>query len=98
MGEPVPTHTCPVMVYFRKAGTSCAVCLHGTVCCVGGLLDYEAVNSMLDSDQIGALGLDVQWQEPWDPYHFITKHDKYGTACLPVMGVLQHKAPACMHL
>lgn len=42
----------------------------------GGLLDYEAVNDVLDSDQIGALGLDVQWQEPWDPEDSITKHPK----------------------
>ena len=31
---------------------------------------------MIDSDQIGALGLDVQWQEPWDPNHGITTHPK----------------------
>ena len=31
---------------------------------------------MIDSDQIGALGLDVQWQEPWDPKHCITTHPK----------------------
>ena len=47
-----------------------------TSVCIGGLLDYDAISSMLDSDQIGALGLDVQWQEPWEPDHFITKHDK----------------------
>lgn len=42
----------------------------------GGLLDYNAVNGMLDTDAIGALGLDVQWQEPWDPQHYITNHPK----------------------
>ena len=42
----------------------------------GGLLDYDAVNDMLDTDVIGALGLDVQWQEPWDPQHYITNHPK----------------------
>ena len=31
---------------------------------------------MIDTDQIGALGLDVQWQEPWDPNHGITTHPK----------------------
>ncbi len=47
------------------------VCWHA-----GGLLDYDAVNDMLDTDAIGALGLDVQWQEPWDPQHYITNHPK----------------------
>ena len=42
----------------------------------GGLLNYDAVNDMLDTDAIGALGLDVQWQEPWDPQHYITNHPK----------------------
>ena len=44
--------------------------------CAGGLLDYDAVSSMLDSDHLGALGLDVQWQEPWDPLDRITFHPK----------------------
>ncbi len=47
------------------------VCWHA-----GGLLDYDAVNDMLDTDAIGALGVDVQWQEPWDPQHYITNHPK----------------------
>ncbi|KAL3150379.1 hypothetical protein ABBQ32_000218 [Trebouxia sp. C0010 RCD-2024] len=42
----------------------------------GGLLDLQAVTDMIDSDEIGALGLDVHWQEPWDPNHAITNHPK----------------------
>ena len=45
-------------------------------CHAGGLLDLQAISDVLDSDQIGALGLDVQWQEPWDPTHCITTHPK----------------------
>lgn len=68
----------------------------------GGLLDYDAVSSMLDSEQIGALGLDVQWQEPWDPEHFITNHPKYGAAhvlcCFSISGLSHLTSVCCLHL
>ena len=40
----------------------------------GGLLDYDAVKQGLVDGRIGALGLDVQWQEPFNPHDFIAKH------------------------
>lgn len=43
----------------------------------GGLLDYDAVKAGLDDGQIGGLGLDVQWSEPFDPDDPIAKHPKY---------------------
>ncbi|GMH34351.1 hypothetical protein BSKO_02185 [Bryopsis sp. KO-2023] len=42
----------------------------------GGLLDYDAVRSALEDGQIGGLGLDVQWSEPFDPNDPIAKHPK----------------------
>ncbi len=42
----------------------------------GGLLDYDATRQGLDSGKIRALGLDVQWQEPFDPDDYIAKHDR----------------------
>lgn len=33
----------------------------------GGLLDYEAVKRNLESGQLGGLGMDVAWTEPFDP-------------------------------
>ena len=40
----------------------------------GGLLDYDAVKSGLDSGKVGALGLDVQWEEPFDPADYVARH------------------------
>eukprot|EP00884_Botryococcus_braunii_P022443 jgi/Botrbrau1/8883/Bobra.0148s0003.1 len=40
----------------------------------GGLLDYEAVREGLESGHVAALGLDVQWKEPWDPDDYISRH------------------------
>jgi lactate dehydrogenase-like 2-hydroxyacid dehydrogenase len=37
----------------------------------GGLIDYDAARRGLESGHIGGLGLDVQWQEPWDADDFI---------------------------
>ncbi|RZC54566.1 hypothetical protein C5167_013412 [Papaver somniferum] len=33
----------------------------------GGLLDYDAVKSHLESGHLGGLGIDVAWTEPFDP-------------------------------
>ncbi|KAI3908219.1 hypothetical protein MKW98_029520 [Papaver atlanticum] len=33
----------------------------------GGLLDYDAVKSNLESGHLGGLGIDVAWTEPFDP-------------------------------
>lgn len=41
----------------------------------GGLLDYDAVLKELDG-KIGALGLDVQWSEPFDPDDPVAKHPR----------------------
>ena len=38
------------------------------------LLDYDAVKSGLDSGKVGALGLDVQWEEPFDPADYVARH------------------------
>ena len=43
--------------------------------CAGGLLDYAAVLKELDG-KIGALGLDVQWSEPFDPDDPVAKHPR----------------------
>lgn len=43
--------------------------------CVGGLLDYDAVLKELNG-KIGALGLDVQWSEPFDPDDPVAKHSR----------------------
>ena len=59
----------------------------------GGLLDLQSVDEMLDSDQIGALGLDVQWQEPWDPHHRITAHPK--SVCLLFAAQTLPEKPMC---
>jgi hypothetical protein len=48
----------------------------------GGLLDYEAVTAGLDDGRIGALGLDVQWQEPFDPDDPIAKHPRHSSSLL----------------
>lgn len=56
------------------AGVLAAILRSG--CRAGGLLDLQAITDMIDSDAIGALGLDVHWQEPWDPTHSITNHPK----------------------
>ncbi|CAL5221445.1 g3635 [Coccomyxa viridis] len=42
----------------------------------GGLLDYESVKEGLQSGQIGHLGLDVQWVEPFDPQDWIAQHPR----------------------
>lgn len=42
----------------------------------GGLLDYESVKEGLQTGQIGHLGLDVQWIEPFDPEDWIAKHPR----------------------
>ena len=41
----------------------------------GGLLEYEAVLRGLQSGKIGGLGLDVQFQEPFDPSDPINAYD-----------------------
>ena len=43
----------------------------------GGLLDYEAVKCALESEHIGGLGMDVQWQEPINPDDYFARHPKY---------------------
>ncbi|KAF3772310.1 D-3-phosphoglycerate dehydrogenase [Nymphaea thermarum] len=40
----------------------------------GGLLDYEAIKSSLESGHLGGLGIDVAWTEPFDPDDPILKH------------------------
>lgn len=45
--------------------------------CAGGLLDYDAVLKELDG-KIGALGLDVQWSEPFAPDDPVAKHPRQG--------------------
>ncbi|XP_049937083.1 uncharacterized protein LOC116266703 [Nymphaea colorata] len=40
----------------------------------GGLLDYEAVKSSLESGHLGGLGIDVAWTEPFHPDDPILKH------------------------
>eukprot|EP00897_Mesotaenium_endlicherianum_P003006 jgi/Mesen1/2733/ME000169S01906 len=42
----------------------------------GGLLDYAAVREALDSGHLGGLGIDVAWQEPFDPEDPIAQHPK----------------------
>ena len=60
---------------------------HNALCCMrgcqrrwlfsaGGLLDYDAVKEGLESGKIGALGLDVQWQEPIDPEDYFARHPR----------------------
>ena len=44
------------------------------VCGAGGLLDYNDVRAALHSGHIGGLGLDVQWEEPWDPEDPVSRH------------------------
>lgn len=39
----------------------------------GGVLDYEAVYSHLESGHLGGLGIDVAWTEPFDPEDPILK-------------------------
>ena len=34
----------------------------------GGLLDYTAVFDGLESGRLGGLGMDVAWEEPFDPH------------------------------
>lgn len=41
----------------------------------GGLLDYQSMIAGLESGKIGGLGLDVQFQEPFDPCDPIAKYD-----------------------
>ncbi len=41
----------------------------------GGLLEYQPVLDGLESGKIGGLGLDVQFEEPFDPNDPITKYD-----------------------
>ena len=50
--------------------------------CTGALLDYEATKRNLENGKIGALGLDVQWQEPFDPEDPIAKHPRSAQALL----------------
>lgn len=47
----------------------------------GGLLDYESVKEGLQSGQIGHLGLDVQWEEPFDPQDWIAQHPRCAHLC-----------------
>lgn len=42
----------------------------------GGLLDYDAVVEGLASGKVGGLGLDVQWQEPFDPHDPLAAHPR----------------------
>lgn len=49
---------------------------HSTLAPAGGLLDYEAVSTGLRTRKIGAVGLDVHWQEPFDPEDEIAKHPR----------------------
>lgn len=42
----------------------------------GGLLDYDAMLQGLDTGHIGGLGLDVQWQEPFDPSDPLATHPR----------------------
>lgn len=44
---------------------------------VGALLDYEATKEGLDNCSIRALGLDVQWHEPFDPAEDLARHQRY---------------------
>ena len=48
----------------------------------------------LKSGQIGALGLDVQWQEPFDPEDFVAKHPRHGHAMHLVLPLLVHRPAA----
>lgn len=50
----------------------------------GGLLDYDAVKAALEAQQIGGLGLDVQWQEPVDPEDYFATHPKCGSGPPPI--------------
>jgi phosphoglycerate dehydrogenase-like enzyme len=42
----------------------------------GGLLDYDAVRSALESGALGGLGADVAWSEPWDPSDPVAAHPR----------------------
>eukprot|EP00249_Psilotum_nudum_P003864 c17365_g1_i4 orf=85-1374(+) len=42
----------------------------------GGLLEYNAVKSYLESNHLGGLGMDVAWLEPFDPSDPILHHPK----------------------
>jgi lactate dehydrogenase-like 2-hydroxyacid dehydrogenase len=47
------------------------------VASTGGLLDYDSVKEGLDTGQIGHLGLDVQWAEPFDPRDWVAQHPRW---------------------
>jgi phosphoglycerate dehydrogenase-like enzyme len=54
----------------------------------GGLLDYDTVVEGLASEKIRALGIDVQFDEPFDPDDPVARHD--AVYCTPhVAGVTQ---------
>ncbi|KAJ7532247.1 hypothetical protein O6H91_14G079600 [Diphasiastrum complanatum] len=42
----------------------------------GGLLDYASVKAALESGQLGGLGMDVAWYEPFDPADPLLEHPK----------------------
>lgn len=53
---------------------------------------------MIDSDEIGALGLDVHWQEPWDPNHAITNHPKSVPSFTQLTTHGFHSCTVCIHI
>ena len=56
---------------------SCASRSEDHVASAGGLLDYDSVKEGLESEQIGHLGLDVQWSEPFDPCDWVAQHPRW---------------------
>ena len=55
----------------------------------GGLIDYKAVTSHLESGHLGGLGIDVAWTEPFDPDDPILKF-KNVIITPHVAGVTEH--------
>ena len=71
----------------------------------GGVLDYEAVRAGLEAGKIGAMGLDVQWSEPFDPSDPLAQRDDViltphvgGVTSLSYAGMARFLADQCIRL
>ena len=63
----------------------------------GGLLDYDAIKSGLDEGNIGGLGLDVQWHEPFDPDDFMANHPRCSFMVPPLRSVSESHVHSAHH-
>ena len=71
----------------------------------GGVLDYEAVLAGLEAGKIGAMGLDVQWSEPFDPTDPLAQRDDViltphvgGVTSISYAGMARFLADQCIRL